>query len=202
MIMTQELQVEKREGTAHAVRTAGNVPAVVYGKGAAAETIVLNKMNFEKVLRETGESTIFTLTGLAKEVDVLIHDVAFNPSRGGVDHVDFYIVEKGKELTTNVALEFTGESPMEKTGAMVVKVLQEVEVTCLPNDLPGHITVDVSGMATADAHITVADLPVLKGVVVTTDAEQVVATIAAARGAEPETETPTAEVAPGAPDAK
>lgn len=185
--MNTELNVEKREDiTLNKVKEAGSIPAVVYGPKHDAEKIMLNKNTFEKVLREAGESTILSLKGLKEDVDVLIHDVAFNAERGGITHVDFYAVERGKELTTNVVIEFEGEAPVTKDGSMVTKVLHEVEVTCLPRNLPGQLVVDISGMETDDAQITVADITVPEGVVITNEPDAVVATVSAAREEEPE----------------
>ena len=195
--MNTNLTVEARTGTNAAIRANGSIPAVVYGPKHQSEGITLSKIAFEKILKEAGESTILTLEGLAEAVEVLIHDVAFDPARGGVSHVDFYAIERGKELTTNVSLEFIGEAPVEKSGAMVMKVLQEVEVVCLPRNLPGNIEVDLTVLTDEASQITVADLTVGEGGIISQEPEAVVATVAAARTAEPE-ETESTEVDMGA----
>lgn len=184
--MTLQLEVQKKETSAEAVRSAGRVPGIVYGPKQEPVAVSIEKVLLEKTLEEAGESTIISLKGLDGEVEVLVHDVAFNPARGGVEHVDFYAIERGKELTTHVALEFEGVAPVEKSGATVNKALHEIEVTCRPSDLPSHITVDVSSLDTEDAHIKVADLTIPKGVTVETDAELIVANVSAAREEEPE----------------
>lgn len=184
--MTTNLKVEERKGSNAAIRAAGSIPAVVYGPKHDSQPITVSKIAFEKILKAAGESTIINLEGLKEEVEVLIHNVAFNAERGGVEHADFYAVERGKELTMNVTLEFIGESPAEKIGAMVVRVLEEVEVTCRPSVLPSHFDVDVTVLETVDGQITVGDLIVPEGVVINTPAEMVVATMAAAREEEPE----------------
>lgn len=182
-----KLEVAKRTGSAAAAREAGMVPAVVYGPKQEPISIVVEKVLFTKTLEEAGESTILTLVGLDEELEVLIHDVAFNPGKGGVDHADFYAIERGKELTTNVALEFIGEAPATKLGAVLNKALHEVEVTCRPSDLPSHIDVDVTGMMDVEAYIAVKDLVVPAGVKIQNDPELMVVTITAAREEEPET---------------
>lgn len=185
--MTMKLEVAKRTGSAAAAREAGMVPAVVYGPKQEPISITVEKVLFTKTLEEAGESTILTLVGLDEELEVLIHDVAFNPAKGGVDHADFYAIERGKELTTNVALEFIGEAPATKLGAVLNKALHEVEVTCRPSDLPSHIDVDVTGMMDVEAYIAVKDLVVPAGVKVENDPELMVVTITPARAEEPET---------------
>lgn len=191
--MTTTVSVQKRTKNAAALRQEGSIPAVVYGPKQEPISIELNKLTFDKLFAVAGESTIITLEGLDEEVEVLIQDVAFNAERGGVAHVDFYAIERGKELTTNVALAFEGEAPVEKDGAMVIKAIQEVVVTCRPSVLPSEIVVDVTKLDTTDATITVADLEVPEGVTIDTDATTAVATVQAQREEEPE-DTEAAEV--------
>lgn len=184
--MTTKLEVTKREASTQTVREGGVIPGVVYGPKQEPISISVDKTVFEKTLHTAGESTIITLMGLAEEIEVLIHDVSFNAEKGGVEHVDFYAIERGKELTTNVALEFIGEAPVEKTGAMVTKVLHELEVTCLPRALPSHIDVDISVLVDEDSQILVKDLIIGEGVTLTAEADEVVATVSAAREEEEE----------------
>ncbi len=185
--MTIKLEVTKRDGSAASVRAAGKVPAIVYGPKQEPIAIAVDKIVFTKTLEEAGESTIINLVGLPEDIEVLIHDVAFNPERGGVEHADFYAIERGKELTTHVALEFVGEAPVSKSGATITKNLHEVEVTCRPSVLPSHIDVDISSLVDAESHIAVKDLIVPAGVTIENDPELMVVTVSAARDAEPET---------------
>ena len=189
--MTIKLEVAKREkGTA---RTDGSVPGVVYGPKQDPISLSIDTLTFEKTLQQAGESTIITLTGLGEDIEVLVHDVAFNARRGGVEHVDFYAIERGKKLTTNVAIEYVGEAPVEKSGATVNRVLHDVEVTCRPSDLPSHIEVDLTNMVDEESVIRVSDLVVGPDVEIENNADDVVANVAAAREEEPE-ETEAAEV--------
>ena len=126
------------------------------------------------------------LEGLDAATEVLIHDVAFDPAKGGVTHVDFYAIERGKELTVDVALEYVGEPPVEKTGATANKVLHEIEVTCLPRNLPSHIEVDLSVLVDEESAIHVKDLNIPEGVTVENDPEDVVVNVSEAREEEPE----------------
>jgi len=178
--MNTTLEVQPRTGKIKAATQQGDIPAVVYGPKQESMSLAVNKQAFEKLFAEAGESTIITLTGLAESIEVLVHDVQFDPARGGVIHVDFYAIERGKELTTNAPLEFVGEAPAEKYGS-VVKALHEVEVTCRPSALPSHITVDLSVLTEVDSQILVRDLVVPEGVKIENDADAVVATIAVAR---------------------
>jgi large subunit ribosomal protein L25 len=191
--MTVKLDVKERTETVDAVRKAGRVPGIVYGPKQEPVKVSVEGITFEKMLAEAGEATIISLEGLSEPIEVLIHDVSFNAARGGAEHVDFYAIERGKELTVDVPLEFEGEAPAEKSGAMVTKVAQSVEVTCRPSALPSHVTVDISVLVDEESQIKVSDLSIPEGVTVETDPEQVVAMVSAAREEEP-------EEAPEAPD--
>lgn len=186
--MTITLEVAKREDakSLQTVRTEGGLPGVVYGPKQEAVPFVVSKKQFEKVYAEAGESTIITVTGLGEDMEVLVHDLAFNPVKGGVQHVDLYAIERGKELTTNVSLEFIGEAPVEKSGATVTKVLHEVSVTCRPSKLPARIEVDLTALVDESSQIMVSDLAIPEDVKIDLEPEDVVATVAAAREEEPE----------------
>lgn len=179
--MTITLAVTKREGQAAALRAEGKIPAVVYGPKQEPLAVAVDKSVFEKTLASAGESTIIKLTGLDHEIEALIHEVSFDAARGGVNHADFYAIERGKELTTHVALEFIGEAPVTKSGATVMKALHEIEITCRPSALPAHIEVDISGLVDDESHILVKDLVIPTGVKVVTDGDIAVVTVAAAR---------------------
>ncbi len=184
--MTVKLEVTKREESAGKIRQAGRVPGIVYGPKQEAIQLSVDGLAFKKLLEGAGESTIITLEGLDESLEVLIQDVAFNAARGGAEHVDFYAIERGKELTTNVALEFVGEAPATKSGATVTKAVQELEVTCLPRNLPGHIVVDVSVLVDEGSQIKISDLEIPEGVTLTLEPETIIANVAAAREEEPE----------------
>ena len=140
--MTVKLEVEKREEAAIATRKAGRVPGIVYGPKQEPIKLSVDAHTFNKTLQEAGEATIISLEGLGEELEVLIQEVSFDAARGGAEHVDFYAIERGKELTTNVPLEFIGEAPATKSGATVSRTVQDLEVTCRPRDLPSNIEGD------------------------------------------------------------
>jgi large subunit ribosomal protein L25 len=191
--MTVTLQIEKREirgKKLERLRAEGKLPAVVYGPKHAPMGITLDKGVFEKLLKTAGESTVITLEGAGEGIEVLVHEVAFNPAKGGVEHVDFYAIEKGKEITVHVPLEFIGEAPATKTGGSLTKVLHEIEVTCKPSALPQHIEVDVTGLDDFEKQIHVKDLNIPAGVKVDTNPDDVVAMVQEVKD-EPEPE-PTA----------
>jgi len=175
-----ELTVEKRERTGtkslKALREEGFLPGVVYGKKEKNTPIKLSLRDFSKTFKSAGESAIIQLKGLGEDMDVLVQDVDLEPVKGGVRHVDFYAIERGKKLTVSVPLEFVGVAPAVKDlGGILVKVVHELEIEVLPRDLPQNIEVDVSSIVDFDTSLHVGDLKLPEGVVATADAEEVVA---------------------------
>lgn len=180
--MTFTLTVETRtvQGKKLAqLRDAGKLPAVMYGPKEASTLLTVDRVAFEKLFKQTGESSVIILEGLDSSKEVLVHDVAFDALRGGITHVDFYALEAGKEITVDVPLTFVGEAPALKLGGNLTKVLHEVEVTCTPANLPKEIIVDVSVLDDFEKQIHVSDLAVPKGVVIENDVTEVVALVQA-----------------------
>ena len=197
-IMSFTLNVETRTERGKQldrIRAAGNLPAVMYGPKEETTPLSINRIAFEKLFKQAGESSVITLEGLASPKDVLVQDVAFDPRRGGIIHVDFYAVEAGKEITVHIPLEFVGEVPALKLGGTLTKVLHEVEVTCTPQNLPQHITVDLTALVDFEAQIHVKDLVVPKNVKIENDPEDVIALVQAVIE---EVEAPVAAVDMGA----
>ena len=179
--MTITLAATKREETgkrAKRLLDSGRMPAVVYGPKQESVSVSLPLSEFEKVLRDAGESAVLELSGVAAApLQVLIHEVDRDPITNTPRHADLYAIEKGAKVEVAVPLEFVGESPAVKLGASLVKVMHELEIEADPSALPQEITVDISGLAEIGAQLHVSDLKVPAGVTVKADPEQVVALI-------------------------
>lgn len=185
--MTVTLPIEKRENTKK-INLGEVIPAIVYGPKQTPVSVLIKRKEFEKVFKTAGESTVINLTGLAKPISTLVKEVDFAPIKGGIIHVDFYALEKGKEVETHVPLHFIGEAPASKLGAVINKVLHEVAVTCLMEDLPAHLEVDLSTLVEVEAKLTIADIKCPKGVKIEAELTDVVALAeAVAEEKEPET---------------
>ncbi|MBP9771641.1 MAG: 50S ribosomal protein L25 [Candidatus Pacebacteria bacterium] len=189
------LTIEQRDAKASldVLRAAGKIPAVFYGPKEEAMPIAVDAKEFGKVFKEAGESTVVTLSGIGDEKDSMIHEVDYNPVTGGIVHVDFYVIEKGKKVRTHVPLEFIGEAPAVKSlGGTLMKVLHEVEIEAMPKNLPHGIDVDISVLATFDDHIAVKDLRIPDGVEILNNADDTVASVAQPR--EEEVEEPVVAI--------
>lgn len=166
-------------------RKSGLIPAVLYGHGIEPKMYWVGSVEFGKIFRAAGESTIFSLSsGKGAKKNVLIHDVQTDPISNRISHVDFYEVHMDEALEADVPLEFVGEAPaVRELGGIFVKTLEQVAVKCLPKDLPHSIAVDLSKLATFDDQIKVSDLSLGKDVEILTEADTVLALVEAPRTA-------------------
>ncbi len=157
------------------MRAEGLIPAVVYGPKFANTSVSLNYQDFVRLYNKHGETTLIGLDIDGKLAKAMIHDMDLDPVSNKVMHVDFYVPEAGKKVHANVPLEFTGDSAAVRGGANLVKVLHEIEVEALPENLPHSIEVDISKIATIDDVVTVGDLKLPAGVTAKMEADEVVA---------------------------
>ena len=165
-----------------ALRTAGKLPAVLYGHNVENKQIEISERDFAKAFKAAGESTLVNLTVDDKTLPVLIHDVQHHYLHGRPIHVDFYAVNMTEKIKVHVPVHFIGESPAVKAlGGTLVKNLSEVEVECLPSDLPQSYEVDISLLNTFEDVIRVSSLPTDDKVVILTPAEAVITNVAPPR---------------------
>lgn len=164
-------------------RREGLVPAVVYGRGIASKNIWVKLIDFKRLVKKSGESTVIDLEIDKKdERNVLIYETQKDPLRDIYRHIDFFQVNMKEEIETEVELEYVGESEAVKAaGGVLVKSLDMVEVKCLPADLPSSIEVDISVLKTFEDRICVKDLKISAKVKVEVDPETVVALVAPPR---------------------
>lgn len=178
-------------------QSAGEISNGVYGEGVKSQPISVSYKDFEKVYKETGESTLLKLDVDGKPYNVLIHDIKNDPLRGTPLHADFYAVRMDKVIRIKVYIEFFGESlAVKNDGGILVKVMQELEVEALPQDLPHEIKADLAPLASFESKIFVRDIPIPKGVKVLAGLDEIVALVEPPRSEEELaalTTTPVAE---------
>jgi len=161
------------------MRKTGKLPAVFYGAGKKSTSISVPKVDFKKVWKKAGESSVIKISTPEGDVDVLIHEVQTDPVTDEPIHIDFLAIDMNKKIRVEVSLEFTGVSEAVKSGlGTLVKVLYEVEVEALPKDLPHNIVADISKLDTLDNQILVSNLNLPSGVTMITKGTEVVASIA------------------------
>lgn len=146
-------------------RRKGLLPAVLYGARVNMPLFV-SEREFCDVYRMAGESSLISLLGQdAQARNVIIHDVSRNPVTEKIMHVDFYEVRMDKKMRAKVQLAFVGESPAVKSeGGILVHPIQEIEVECLPQNLPHEISVDISELIAFTDVVRAKDLKLPQGV--------------------------------------
>jgi len=151
-------------GASRRLRRSGRAPGIVYGGSADPQPIELDHNALIHALkREAFHSSILTMTFDGKQQRVLLRDVQMHPFRNEVLHVDFQRVDESRKIHIKVPLHFTHaeDSPAHKTtDAIISHVMTDLDVSCLPKDLPAFIEVDLSALAVGQSiHVTDLKLP-------------------------------------------
>lgn len=183
--MTESIQLPaedrvKAKSTLSSIRKSGRVPAVLYGHGIdRSQSLTVPLLEFSRAYKAAGENTVVKLLlPKGKSVNTLIHDVQTDPLSGRVLHVDFYQVRMDEKVEASVPLVFVGESlAVRGSGGILVKALDEVEVSCLPGNIPHELSVDIVALATFDDQIRISDIIIPEGVEVLSDKDAVVALV-------------------------
>ncbi|WP_370738908.1 50S ribosomal protein L25/general stress protein Ctc [Thalassotalea litorea] len=159
-----EVRTDMGKGASRRLRHANKVPAIVYGAGKEPVSITLahNKV-FRAQEEEAFYSHVLTLNVGKEAVEVVIKDMQRHPFKPQIMHMDFLRVDAKKELHTNVPLHFINEDVVAKTGAVIAHSANEIEVACLPANLPEFIEVDVKDLEVGQT-IHLSDIALPKGV--------------------------------------
>lgn len=185
------LNVHVRENvgrkSARELRKQGRIPGELYGHSQNNMHVAINLLEFKRLYANVGESALFDVVMEGKEdaQKVLVQDVQRNPKNLEPTHVDLYMVRMDEKLRTFVPVVFEGVSPAVKNlGGTLVTVKDELEVQCLPKDLPASIVVDLSALTALDARVRVSELNAGEGVVILEDANTSVVMVEAPRSEE------------------
>lgn len=210
MIKDLTINASAREGVGKGptrrLRAQGMIPAAVYGEGGDAVAVAVSAKDIATILRSgTGHNTIFKLTlpnADGEPANVIIKDYQVDPVKGRLLHADLLRLSMTTLTRVSVSVETIGEPPGVKSeGGILELQMREVEVECLPGDIPQTLTVDVSNLQIGD-HVTVADLVYDRDKVkLLADEHQIVAGVLAPRMVEevaPVAAVPEGEPAAGA----
>lgn len=182
---TIELTVERREtrgkNSARRTRAEGNVPAVVYGAGKDTVPITVNLRALSDAFRGgAGENAIFLLKlqGSDQTRHAMIRDLQRDPLSRRLMHLDFVRVMMDTKIRVRVPVEVAGIAKGVKTeGGILDFVTREIEIECLPGNIPEHLSIDVAELGIGDA-LRVSDVKAPEGVEVVDDVEKVVVHVA------------------------
>ncbi|MEK7376702.1 MAG: 50S ribosomal protein L25 [Candidatus Margulisiibacteriota bacterium] len=192
------IEAKARDLKANVVRNTGMIPAVVYGKGMSSVSVAVDNRSFMALLRgSAGKNALITLNveekGVKTSFPVLAHDMQTDAISDKVIHIDFLKVDLEQEIRTKVPVVVIGEAEGVKLdGGILVQAIRQVEVKCLPTNIPDKIEVDCSPLKIGNS-IHVSNLTPPKGVVITSFGEDVVVMVSAP--AKEEVVAPVAEAA-------
>ena len=184
--LTAQLRPETKTGAARRLRTQGQIPAVVYGHDAPV-AVSIEAREFHREFHAVSESTIIDLKLDKKVKQVLIKDYQEDITRGDILHIDFLEIEKGKAIHTHVPVHLTGSARGAREGGILEHHLHELEIECLPKDLPEVINIDVTDLELGDS-IHVHEMALPSGVKSLSAPEQVIAVVVGQKPEETEEE--------------
>ncbi len=183
-----QIEVERREETGknacRRLRAAGKIPAVVYSGGKDSVPIQLEDSTARKLLgREGGENAVFLLklAGTGQSRHTMVREVVTDPISRQIIHIDFIRVNLEEKVRVSVAIELVGTAPGVKTEGGVLEFMnREVEIECLPAEIPPKIELDVTQLAIGD-HVEAKDLQLPSNIPLLSEPEKVIVAIAHSR---------------------
>ena len=197
LVIKAETRKEIGKNAAGRLRRQGLVPAILYGGKTASQPLTLKKKDILEILKsQTGENTIFRVTIDSQEKDVMLKDIQINPVTDELTHVDLIEISMDKPVRVAVPVELVGEPVGVKVeGGVADFLLRELEVECLPREIPEAIKIDISNLHIHQS-IKVQNLDLPAGVRVYADPNAAIVVISSV--AEEAAPAPTEEVIEGA----
>lgn len=181
---TLTLNVQSRETgkkATKATRNAGLVPGVLYGAHQEPVHFAAEVLDLRPLIHTTETYRVeLAVKGEAEPFDCIVKTVDFHPVTDAPLHIDFQALTKGEKLTMTVPIHLEGNAVGVKDGGVLSQQLNELEIRCLPKDIPGHISVDISAMEVGDS-IHVEALTISDEIEVLTDSVRTIVTISAPR---------------------
>ena len=181
----RKLKVKLRDRTGKEyvkkLRKDGVLPAVLYGPHLKKSLpLEVDMKELRSFLSQSDKAKIITLEITDQKTDkqhnVIIKDSQWDLIKGDLQHLDFYAVTRGETVTTTVPISFVGKSQGEKIGGIVEHLVRELDLECLPKDLPSIIEVDVTPLGLGDS-LSVGDVKVPSGIKVLTHPQEVVVSV-------------------------
>jgi large subunit ribosomal protein L25 len=195
-------RAERGSGAAGRLRRSGRIPAVIYGRKGEPVSIDLDSLEFTKGIKGISESTIVSVDIDGRVRDAFVKDTQRNIRDGNILHVDFYEIESNTLVRARVSLHIHGNPIGVREGGILETPLHDIEVECLPKDLPERLDVDIAALK-ANQAIHVRDLALGGEVKLISNPDQVVALVKFAKAeAAVDTEAETAAEGTAAPAAE
>ena len=151
-VLTALPREERGKNANRRLRATGQIPAIVYGRAIDPISVAIDPREVFSILHsESGRNTVFKLKINEKQMDVLIRELQVDPIRGHLLHADFQTIAMDKKRVFKVPIDPVGEAEGVKAGGILDIVVREIEVECLPTDVPDHISVDISDVEVGQA---------------------------------------------------
>jgi len=183
MAQAEKISCQKRDiktqGYLNELKRNGMVPGTVYGKGVDNQAISVSLPQLARTFHAHGSRGLFSL-----EIDggnglmVVVREIQRHPITGQMTHVDFWKVKMDEKIHNTVGISIVGEEEIMKKGGVLQAGAKEIEVFCLPQDIPETLVYDVAALEIGDK-VTVADLQLPAEVEMLTDLETMLATVLA-----------------------
>ena len=185
LVVSAQPRSESGKNANRRLRAQGRIPGILYGRKNEAVAVSVSPKEIGTILRSaSGENTLFDLELDGSRRKVLIKEYQVEPLKGRLLHADFYEVALDKALQVSVHVELQGTPVGVKVqGGILDFVTRELEIECLPGDIPDKIVVDVSALELGK-HLRVSDLVVPEKLTMLTEPEVVVAHVVAPRAEE------------------
>ena len=179
------LQATKREVLGKkvgALRRAGKLPAVLYGHRIESTPIMLDAREATLRLSHLTTSSLIMIELDGTEYPALVREKQRDYIKNRLLHLDFQVISMTEKVTTKVGIELTGTAPAVKAfNAVIVTVLNELEIECMPQDLPARVVIDISGLAEIGAGIHVRDVVISDKVKILDDPGEMIIVASATR---------------------
>jgi large subunit ribosomal protein L25 len=190
MMTKLSAKIRKETGKKTSVlKNSGRIPAVIYGHKVENVLLDVDYKEFQKVLREAGESSLIELDieGDKEKRPVLVHELQRDPVTDKLIHIDFLQTSLTEEVEVKVALVFEGTSlAVKDLGGTLVKNISELDIKALPQNLPHEIRVSIDSLNTFEDHILVKDLNIPKDVKVLAEPDEIVLSVSQPENVEEE----------------
>ncbi|MDH5526738.1 MAG: 50S ribosomal protein L25 [Nitrospirota bacterium] len=194
IVLDAEIRTETGKGVARRLRSAGRIPAVMYGAGEPV-SLSLSSKEFTRAWERDGAAhgligLNITGGGKTEKKNVVLRDLQQDWVTGRIIHADLYETQKGHKLSVTVNIHLVGDSPIgvRESQGILQQMMHEVEIDCLPDAIPDALEIDASRLDVGDS-LHVSDLTLPEGVHIHAAPDATVVAVSASRVAAADTET-------------
>jgi large subunit ribosomal protein L25 len=199
--LSANLREESGKGSARKLRSAGSVPAIVYGHGREPQSLAINTRELEKLLDHiAAESTVIDLAIDGKTARTLIREIQRHPFKRQILHVDFQELVAGEKITVRLPIVLVGvPDGVRMDGGILDQTMRELLVEVDPSNIPNHVELDVTKLVIGSS-VHVSDIPLPEGVEVVDDTDASVCVVSAPRAVVEATPAEEAEATTAEPE--